>query len=452
MRSKPIILVVLATVCSVLGYLYIGYGIDRSAFISLIGVVGGLFLIYLMAVRLKTTASNLRLLIVMGVLARLSFLLADPELSDDYYRFLWDGDMLVHGQNPYVVLPDSFASKEVLSEDQQVLYDNMNSREYFTVYPPLNQGVFAIGAAVMQRGGIAAGAIAMRVILILFELLTLLVMIRILRAVGMEAQRAMWYWLNPLVIIEITGNLHFEGSMCLCIILMFGAIVQRQFFAAGVWAGIGASLKLLPFMFIPSVVRSNGWVKAVLTGIVATTLFTILLVPFISSEWIGSFSSSIDLYFRKFEFNAGIYFLVREIGFAVKGWNIIEKAGPWMGGISMLGIVMVQLLGDRSRVDHFFTGGLLAISIYLALTTTVHPWYVITPVCLSVFTRWRYPIVWSALAFLSYGAYRGEVYDQNETLVYLEYALLLVFVITEVVVSRKRSSSSASSMESSHTA
>ncbi len=399
---------------------------------------------------LNRLKGNLKMLVVVGAVCRLSFLLADSALSDDYYRFLWDGDMLTNGENPYVVLPDSFAETNRLSPDQQELYDNMNSREYYTVYPPLNQGVFAIGASAMGVGGVKAGAIAIRVILVLFELLTLLVLFRVLRLFRMEAQKAMWYWLNPLVVIEITGNLHFEGSMCLCIALMLGAIVQKQFLSAGIWAGIGASLKMLPFMFLPSVIRSNGWVKGIVAGLVALAMFVVMLVPFISSEWISSFTSSLDLYFRKFEFNAGIYFLVREIGYAVKGWNIIEKAGPWMGVISMIGITAVQLFGSRSKPQKYASAGLFAISIYLALTTTVHPWYIITPVCLSVFTNWKYPIVWSALVFLSYGAYRGEVYDQNELLVSVEYGILLLFVVAELLWTRKKSSRSVSPTDASH--
>ena len=76
--------------------------------------------------------------------------------------------------------------------------------------------------------------------------------------------------------------------------------------------------------------------------------------------------------------------------------------------------------------------GFIAIFFYFLLSTTVHPWYVATPLLLCLFTKYRFPILWSGLVFLSYSAYRAEGYSENMWLVATEYILLLSFAIWEI--------------------
>ncbi len=64
---------------------------------------------------------------------------------------------------------------------------------------------------------------------------------------------------------------------------------------------------------------------------------------------------------------------------------------------------------------------LFAITLYLICTTTMHPWYTALPIVLCVFTKWRFPIMWSGLIFLTYVNYSYEPYRENLWVVALEY-------------------------------
>lgn len=75
---------------------------------------------------------------------------------------------------------------------------------------------------------------------------------------------------------------------------------------------------------------------------------------------------------------------------------------------------------------------LFAVSFYFLLSTTVHPWYVATPLLLSIFTKYNFPIVWSFLVMLSYSAYGKNGFDENLWLVALEYFVMVGVAVWEL--------------------
>ena len=80
---------------------------------------------------------------------------------------------------------------------------------------------------------------------------------------------------------------------------------------------------------------------------------------------------------------------------------------------------------------------LMAISVYFLLSTTVHPWYVATPLLLCLFTKYRFPILWSGLVFLSYSAYGETEFSENLWMVALEYSIVIGYAIWEIFKKEK---------------
>lgn len=125
------------------------------------------------------------------------------------------------------------------------LFDKLNSPNYFTIYPPVCQAfLLSLLAAflVKQTGSIYIGCIALKVSIFVFEVATLYLMPKLLQRLQLPAQNMIWYALNPLVIIELVGNIHFEAVMILGIvgILYFlTAINPKQLFGRQVMAVSG---------------------------------------------------------------------------------------------------------------------------------------------------------------------------------------------------------------------
>ncbi|MDG1261577.1 MAG: hypothetical protein P8O05_07435, partial [Flavobacteriales bacterium] len=208
---KGVVLRVVFLATTYLGYLFMGYGVDRSNFWEV--SFGYLFLFVAMIMFYRNRKElSWRDLFLTAMLFRAVFLFSEPRLSDDYYRFIWDGRITAYGENPYLVYPETY----VLSDEAaalgltDALYEGMNSKKYYTVYPPLNQAMFAFCSR-MGRGDPTSELFFYHLLIFFSELLFLSIMGKLLRRFSIPHTAAIWYALNPLVIVELCGNLHFEG-------------------------------------------------------------------------------------------------------------------------------------------------------------------------------------------------------------------------------------------------
>src|SRR5690606_9444468 len=144
---------------------------------------------------------------------------------------------------------------------------------------------------------------------------------------------------------------------------------------------------------------------------------------FFDAAIVENLSSSLNLYFRRFEFNASLYYLLREIGTLILGYNPIALIGPFLALVALLRILFFSWSGriNLSLPERW----LFVLTAYLLCATTVHPWYVIPLVVLSVLTRFRFPMIWSALLPLTYLAYGQVPFYENLWVVVLEYGVVV---------------------------
>jgi alpha-1,6-mannosyltransferase len=334
--------------CSLI-YFYCAYFINRSDFEVLVLCYFLLFSAYIY-VSIKATF-NYKEIIAFAVFFRLIFLFSIPPLSDDFYRFVWDGRMIFDGINPYLVLPSEFI-QTTSSNDFHFLFENMNSQNYFTVYPPFNQLLFGL-ASLLGGGSIYFEIIILRSFIILAEIGTMLMLPKLLTKFNLNKNLSLFYILNPLIIIELTGNLHFEGVMIFFIIAAIYFLVKNQLLLSSLFWALAIGTKLIPLIFLPVLIKVVGVKKSLYHFIITAFGCILMFLPFLSNELISNFFSSLDLYFQSFEFNASIYFLVREVGYWIKGWNTIQFIGPAMAIITFLGIISILLFFKRSLTKAF---------------------------------------------------------------------------------------------------
>lgn len=441
----------LFAILSVAFYISFGYDLERSDFTKLISLYGALFIITYLFIEkfIPKSRDYFWFLASLGIVFRLILIPAIPNLSQDFYRFLWDGRLLIQGVSPYLFTPSSSPALGVTIEQSQQLIDGMGAlnASHFSNYPPINQLFFAV-AALFAGKSIMGSVIVLRVLIILADVGILYFGKKLLEKLNLPIKNIFWYFLNPFIIIELTGNLHFEGVMLFFFVWALYLLFKGKWFWAAVLIGISVSVKLLPLLFLPLFLKyfTNEKTQKVLeifgvsikklVGFYSVIGFTVVLtfLPFLSSEFIQNFSSTIGLWFQNFEFNASMYYIIRWIGFQVVGWNIIGTTGKILPVLVLLLVLAIAFFRKNKTPQELMTGMLFAISFYFLLSTTVHPWYVATPLLLSVFTKYKFPIVWSFMVMLSYSAYGENGFDEKLWLVAMEYIVVIGVAIWEIIV------------------
>ena len=439
----------LFAIASIALYISFGYDLERSDFVKLISLYTALFFTTCLFIKkiISKSRDNFWFLAGLGIIFRLTFILAIPNLSQDFYRFLWDGRLLLKGFSPYLFTPDSSPILGISIVQSKELIQGMGAlnASHFSNYPPINQLLFAI-AALFAGKSILGSVIVLWVLIIMADVGILYFGKKLLEELNLPIKNIFWYFLNPFIIIELSANLHFEGVMLFFFVWALYLLFKGKWFWAAVLIGISISVKLIPLLFLPLFLKYFRKKKN-LTGLDLPSLFkfytiigiTVLVtfVPFLSSEFIQNFSATIALWFQNFEFNASVYYIIRWIGFQIVGWNTIGTIGKILPVLVLLFVMSIALFRKNKTPQQLITAMLFAVSFYFFLSTTVHPWYIATPLLLSVFTKYKFAIVWSFMVMLSYSAYGKDGFDENLWLVALEYIMVIGIAVWEILLSQK---------------
>ena len=427
--AKPILLYFLSLLSGIAYYILI-YQTARDNFLQLISLFTFLFVVYFIVYKFFS-ATHFKFLVIAGVLFRVLLLFSVPNLSDDVYRFIWDGRLSANGINPFSHLPTEIMQMLPVTGITEELFAQLNSQGHYTIYPPVMQGFFWIAAKFFSMN--VYGAIVLfKCIIVLFEIATFFLLIQLLKKLFLPKHLALLYILNPLVITELTGNVHFDGVMVFFVLLAFLLLLKNNWSASAICLGLGVATKLLPVLFIPLLINKLGWKRGLLYSLI-TGATTLMLFAFVfDMATVQHLLNSVDLFIRKFEFNASVYYIVRYIGTLVKGYNIIAIAGPFLILLSALIIFIISFRNKKIGWQPFFTKTLFIVSTWLLFSTTVHPWYICLPVALAVFTTFRYAIVWSFTATLSYAAYQSIPVNENLWLVGAGYILMFFYAVWEI--------------------
>jgi len=424
--KQNIALAILMLLCTV----GLGFGVEQSTFSKIAIAYFFFFGAYFWIIGRKENP-NITFWLYVSLLLRLVLLFAFPKLSDDIFRFVWDGRLWLAGYNPFDHLPSWYIELGVEVEGLSVeLFKQLNSPDYYTIYPPLAQLTFTI-ASWLSPNSIWGTALVMKLFLLLADIGSIALLIRLLNHWSLPIKRVLWYALNPLLIVEMMGNLHFEGVMIFFVLLSLWLLVRSQWIWSAMAIAMAIAAKLLPLMFLPFLIKRLGWKRSVqYFSIMGLTLLACWL-PLLNAHFIENFGSSLDLYYRQFEFNASFYYLMRWWGFQMQGNNLIAFIGPIMALIVLFIILLKTYREPGKNWLQLPELWLFAISFYLAYATTIHPWYVALPVVLSIFTQWRWPLLWSALIWLTYINYSYPSYFENLWIVAFEYSVVAGCMIWE---------------------
>lgn len=365
---------------------------------------------------------SIRLLAATSIGATVLCLWSFPALSDDVYRFMWDGELLYNGVNPYAYLPSSILAMK-LSPAFDGWYGKLNSPAYYSVYPFTCQAIFWMGTLIGKLG--ISAVLGMKLMYAAIHLWGFGFAQKLAHKCKIDQVRLYLYYLNPLVIVEGIGNMHAEVVMVAFTLAAIHFLLQKRWLWAAVLYSLAIATKLTVLMLLPFLFYYL-WSEKQYKFIGYTMLTTAMLfLPLVLDKGITGFASSLDLYFRKFEFNASLYYLLRCVGQVITGYNQIAIIGPLLGLTTLY--VLAKLSLDRSHWPIDMPSiSLIAVAIlttHLLCSTTVHPWYLITILIFSVFSGYHSTILWSYCITWTYINYAYSPYHENLWMVTAEYVL-----------------------------
>jgi hypothetical protein len=160
-----------------------------------------------------------------------------------------------------------------------------------------------------------------------------------------------------------------------------------------------------------------------------------LLWPFYIPEFPEHYTKTVGLWFSNFEFNAGLYNGLKQVAlhFEVKPWHLIKTYGKVTPYIVILATLIFSIRLKKEKLSSLLVAMLWVLSIYYFLSTTVHPWYIISLLVLCLFSEYRFPLVWSAVIILSYSAYGKDGFEEQPWLLAIEYFVVFGFMTYEII-------------------
>ncbi len=278
-------------------------------------------------------------LALVAAMLRLPLLAVDPTLSDDLYRFTWEGRTWLAGFSPFAHAPDSPA----LSHLRDDVWARVNHREVSSIYPPGAQLLFVVVAS--------QGVATWRWFVTLCDIGTAVVLARRDHVAG-------WTWaLLPLPAVEAATGGHLEPVATLALAV---ALVDQS--SLGAW--VGAMVKLLPGVLL---LRQRP--RTMLVAAIATAL---AFAPLLGD----GFTRGFEAYRAHWSFNGSVYPAL--VGLGLGGGNVRL-------GLQAVGVIVTGWALWRCRDPVQLC--LWVFGAFVMLSPTVHPWYVLWPLVPALLLR-----------------------------------------------------------------
>ncbi|RME26950.1 MAG: DUF2029 domain-containing protein, partial [Candidatus Zixiibacteriota bacterium] len=315
---------------------------------------------------------------------------------DDVYRYVWEGKLVAHGGNPFVVSPQEMCDTD-LADD--TIYPRINHPWLPTIYPPLSQYLFMTAWFI---GG--DNLLGFKLLSFLFELLTagaVLVMIR-------RFHLPPWTWFiwlfSPLVILEFLFSNHLDILALPFFVAAIIAFRDKRLFITGLLLGLAAGVKLFAFFVLPVLVFfTPGWKRRGLLTLTCVGTFLLLYIPFVWSAGTGLFGSLWE-YLGSWQYNGSVFMLDK--------WLFGEHAARMISAVLFILVVLVLALWRREGAKPLWRA-FWVFGAYVMLTPSLFAWYLVWLVPFLVLFKVDAYLILTGTVFLSYHVLIGY-YDTGK--------------------------------------
>jgi hypothetical protein len=395
-----------------------------AAYISLFIVQFGIYLAACYAVLRRTAPASravagvtIAIVIVFAALFRAELVAERPYLTTDTYRYIWDGRVQAAGINPYRYIP---SAEELRQLRDSVIYPQINRGDYApTPYPPLAQAIY-LAVYLIYPSSVTAFKTAMS----LFDLLTALAVMLVLRRLDLDPARAIIFAWHPVLVFESAHSGHVEAPFIAFLALALLAWTYKRPALTGVSVALAAMVKFYPALLLPvfffnsnrsAIERSNmrsprAWAAAV-GGSLLSKKNLLMLAAFILTVVLA--------YLPYWSVGTGVFGSLpnefREEGFVDKGGRyfllvLLRSVAPIpttfflaVAALALGAMGLWQMVRAKRDAMDVARGAVALIGLYIMITTPRYSWYyawILPFLCFVPNIAWIYLTGASVLLYL----------------------------------------------------
>ncbi len=327
--------------------------------IALVQCVLYVFVAWLV-IKARAARSTLIIVIVLAVLFRLSLLFSPPYLSDDIYRYIWDGRVQAAGINPYRYIPADAALAQ-LQDDK--IYPRINRKDYArTIYPPVAEAVFFLTTRISES------VTWMKATTVLFEALAVWALAQLLASFGLPRQRILLYAWHPLTVWEFAGSGHADSIAIAFIALALLARRRKSEIGTGLTVACATLGKVFPFVLFPAFYKRWSW-KMPLAFLIT------IVVGYLPYLGVGLTRTLVFLFGDAPE--RGIeggkdFFLLTAVRRLPLGFHV-PTAAFVIFAVLIGAALSVWIIARRN--EHYIANALIIGSVFVILVSPHFPWY-----------------------------------------------------------------------------
>jgi hypothetical protein len=367
--------------------------------------------------------------VVAALALRVAVLGTPPTLSDDLYRYAWEGRVLAHGADPYAHAP---ADPALAGLRDREIQPRVNHPELRAIYPPLAELGFALVARVRDS------LLAQKLWVLLHDLALCALLAWWCAARGTRAEHASgsaWdalvYAWNPLAVAEYAGSGHFDPTGMLWLVLAL-ALAERRGPRAnhastpashGSAAGSAASLvaavgvKLVALAALPFLARA--W--SVRVRVACTLAIAALLAAYVALA--RGPGSGLEAFATRWRHNDSLFALVA------------AGAGDRVARVVVAGAMLALIAWVFHRRVAALDATRLCLRAGLLLSPVLHPWYLGWALALEPLGPSAAWLALSCTVLLGYGSFAppaaGGAYHPGAWIKLIEFGVpLLVATVT----------------------
>lgn len=367
------------------------------------------------------TRFDLPIVMIFAVLMRALFLTTSPVLSDDIFRYVWDGRVQHAGINPYVYAPD--AEELVSLRDEQ--YERINNKEIPTIYPPLMEMAFFLVT------GVSESVFWMKAFFVLIDFGLMALLAGLLHSLGLERERVLLYAWCPLPIVEVAASGHNDVLGAALLMAAIWAVRHRRGPLSMSLLTLSGLAKIVGLALAPLFLRFTGF-----RAFVWAPALTLLIF---ASPYAGAGTLAfrgLHQYTTRWRGNDSLFHVLYALTNSLDAAKLI---------VAVLLVTLVLTLVYLRAAP--LPGAYVTVGAILMLTTTAHPWYLLWVVpFLPIFptASWMFLTLSVGLSYHSaYLATPGQPWEDVTWIKLMEYVPFYGLLVFGVLRSLLRDPGSA---------